>query len=210
MAFWLSDSPSSPPSSAPIISAKALEIQNRTATVRREAFEALSQAPISPSSTWKITHPELKSKPQDEWTEEDHKLCRAGIRVQILNKLRGIQAISKENLLRGTGCVQHISAKEMKKTPDKSDFFRAKAYEKREADAKPAVANITKPISTKEISVPRDKPSSTSGSKQLMQFGKHSSKTIEWVMENDEGYFNWATENVTWFAERLDKLGIKY
>jgi len=38
----------------------------------------------------------------------------------------------------------------------------------------------------------------------LMNFGKYKNKTIEWVLENDIEYLDWAVKNVIWFSEKCD------
>ncbi len=42
----------------------------------------------------------------------------------------------------------------------------------------------------------------------LVGFGKYAAKTVEWVQDNDENYFNWASENVPKFAAKVKQLGL--
>lgn len=42
----------------------------------------------------------------------------------------------------------------------------------------------------------------------LMNFGKYKTKTMAWVQENDENYFEWCLENIDWFQGKAIKAGL--
>ena len=129
----------------------------------------------------------LKDKPRDQWTEEDCKIRKEEIKLQILERLRrgGItKGISFQDCKNGTGMVEFIP---------KFEWIRTLGIYKRELEN----SNFKVKMKNDSAKIP------------IMGFGKYRDKTVQWVKDNNRHYFHWAEENVEGFKKRVDKLGIK-
>ena len=44
------------------------------------------------------------------------------------------------------------------------------------------------------------------GTSGIMSFGKHKGQPLEWVRDNDPGYWEWAKENIAGFKQTIKGL----